>query len=402
MIHPVLGYSGYSSYSGFLTVNNAYKSNLFFWFFEAKKDPRNAPIALWLQGGPGYSCFYGIFMENGPYYFDDCSTLQKRNNTWVNFMNVIYIDNPVGTGFSYTQNDNGYARYQSDILVNLLSALDQFFQLFPEYQKNDFYLIGESYGAKYAVTLAEAILNRVRKSLKTNLKGIILESGSVDPLSTDIPSYALQTSLIDWNVYETLLPYEAIGLTYAQQGDFTNAFLQGTVPLLTQFTVSSGLSQQFNILASDIPFSPAIAPFLERNDIRKALHVGNATLSDLLGTNTVYSSLIDDLLRSVKDKLPALFAKFRFLVYSGNLDIIVNAPSVEKYLNDLNYGNYTYVERKPYFNKGGGLIGWTKYVGNLLRVTFRGAGKLIYYSQFVFSIEISISPFYQRSHCPIR
>lgn len=62
---------------------------------------------------------------------------------------MIYIDNPVGTGFSFTDKDEGYARNQIDVGENLYSALYQFFTLFPELQQNDFYATGESYAGKY-------------------------------------------------------------------------------------------------------------------------------------------------------------------------------------------------------------------------------------------------------------
>lgn len=39
-----------TSYAGYLTVNQQYNSNMFFWFFPAQLDPSKAPIVLWLQG----------------------------------------------------------------------------------------------------------------------------------------------------------------------------------------------------------------------------------------------------------------------------------------------------------------------------------------------------------------
>lgn len=319
-------------------------------------------------------------MENGPYFFRENSTiLQKRNYSWPNFMNMIYVDNPVGTGFSFTDDANGYAKYQSDIVDNLLTFLEQFFKLFPEYCDNDFYLIGESYGAKYATKLGEALRNKVRRSLKVNLQGIIFESGVVDPGAVDIPSLALQASLVDINGLQALQALQTVGFNYLQQGQFTNAFIFGTVPLLNKFFELSGLTQQFNFLADVIPFSDQITSFLQRNDTRKALHVGNATLSNLLGTDIVYGNLIDDLLRSVKDSLPALFAKYQLLIYSGQLDIIAAAPSVEYYLNSINYANYTSAQRDPYFD-GDHLIGWIKQAGNINRVTVRDAGTFCFWA----------------------
>ncbi|XP_044863517.1 probable serine carboxypeptidase CPVL isoform X2 [Mauremys mutica] len=130
------------SYSGYLTVNKTHNSNLFFWFFPAEVQPEDAPVLLWLQGGPGGSSMFGLFVEHGPYVVDKNLRLYKRKFPWTSKFSMLYIDNPVGTGFSFTD-DTGYAVNQDDVGRDLYSALIQFFQLFPDYQKNDFYITGE-------------------------------------------------------------------------------------------------------------------------------------------------------------------------------------------------------------------------------------------------------------------
>ena len=37
------------SYAGFLTVNEKFNSNLYFWFFPSQSNPREDPVTLWLQ-----------------------------------------------------------------------------------------------------------------------------------------------------------------------------------------------------------------------------------------------------------------------------------------------------------------------------------------------------------------
>merc|ERR1711910_295345 len=42
------------TYSGFLTVKEDTENNMFFWFIPATDmDPSEAPLVIWLQGGPG-------------------------------------------------------------------------------------------------------------------------------------------------------------------------------------------------------------------------------------------------------------------------------------------------------------------------------------------------------------
>src|SRR5690606_25173397 len=91
------------SYSGFFTVNKTHNSNLFFWFFPAlvseaklsdapstplsavsspKSGKTDVPVLLWLQGGPGASSLYGLFVENGPLKVNKDGSVEMRNYTW--------------------------------------------------------------------------------------------------------------------------------------------------------------------------------------------------------------------------------------------------------------------------------------------------------------------------------
>ncbi|KAI2545335.1 carboxypeptidase vitellogenic like, partial [Homo sapiens] len=188
------------SYAGFLTVNKTYNSNLFFWFFPAQIQPEDAPVVLWLQGGPGGSSMFGLFVEHGPYVVTSNMTLRDRDFPWTTTLSMLYIDNPVGTGFSFTDDTHGYAVNEDDVARDLYSALIQFFQIFPEYKNNDFYVTGESYAGKYVPAIAHLIhsLNPVRE-VKINLNGIAIGDGYSDPESI-IGGYAeflYQIGLLD-------------------------------------------------------------------------------------------------------------------------------------------------------------------------------------------------------------
>jgi carboxypeptidase D len=85
-----------------------YDIHTFFWFFEARKDPHKAPLSLWLQGGPGAPSTPGAVGENGPCLVTPDSRDTVLNPwSWNNEVNMLYIDQPVQTGFSYDRLING-------------------------------------------------------------------------------------------------------------------------------------------------------------------------------------------------------------------------------------------------------------------------------------------------------
>lgn len=189
------------SYSGYLTVDETHGSNMFFWFFPAMSGARDAPVMLWLQGGPGASSLYAVFNEHGPFSVAKTHGLKLRNHTWVATHSIIYLDNPVGTGYSFTADDGGYSVNQASVGVNVYTALVQFFTLFHEYQNNDFYVTGESYAGKYVPAVSYSIhLNNPKAKVKINLKGLAIGNGLVDPINQLMYSeYLYQHGFVDGN-----------------------------------------------------------------------------------------------------------------------------------------------------------------------------------------------------------
>jgi carboxypeptidase C (cathepsin A) len=91
------------------------KVNSFFWFFEARKDPANAPLAIWLNGGPGGSSLMGLMEENGPCFVGPDSKETFLNPwSWNNEVNMLYLDQPTQVGFSYDVLTNCTVRPVSD------------------------------------------------------------------------------------------------------------------------------------------------------------------------------------------------------------------------------------------------------------------------------------------------
>ena len=81
-----------------------YNLSMFFWYFEAREDPSNAPTAIYLAGGPGEPGVSGAVSDGGPcYVLEDANTTVTNPYSWNNYLNMLYIDQPVSTGYSYTK-----------------------------------------------------------------------------------------------------------------------------------------------------------------------------------------------------------------------------------------------------------------------------------------------------------
>ncbi|OBZ79755.1 Carboxypeptidase Y A [Grifola frondosa] len=104
-------------YSGYLDISE--HRHLFFWFFEARESPEDAPLMMWLNGGPGCSSTTGLLFELGP-----CSIAGEGNSTnfnpysWNTIANMIFLDEPIGTGYSYSS-DASKVDTLSDLAVDV-------------------------------------------------------------------------------------------------------------------------------------------------------------------------------------------------------------------------------------------------------------------------------------------
>lgn len=248
-----------TSYSGFLTVDKECDSNMFFWFFPARESPETAPVSVWLQGGPGSTSLYGLFDELGPYELTPAGNLKVRKYAWNIASNYIFIDNPVGTGFSYTSTIDCYSRNQTHVGKNLLEAVKQVLKLFPELQKNPFFVTGESYGGKYVPALAYAIhKDNEKQENKINLQGLAIGNGLVDPGNQlHYGDYLYQLGLIDSNARDYFHQQEDTCRKFIENEDWNGAFfcfdslLNGdVVPEDSYFKNVTGFTFYFNYLYS--------------------------------------------------------------------------------------------------------------------------------------------------------
>lgn len=193
--------------SGYITYNTTTQSTFFYYFVESTKT--NAPLTLWLQGGPGASSLMGAFTENGPYQYDgDTNTVSENPYSWHQESHMLYLDQPVGTGFSYTEDNSSYPTTLEEVSENVYTFLQLFFEQQPSLVGLDFYIAGESFQGHYGPALASHIMSKnqqlaAQRSIKTAvsipLQGLFMGDPWIHPYEQTpaYAEYAYATGLID-------------------------------------------------------------------------------------------------------------------------------------------------------------------------------------------------------------
>uniref|UniRef100_A0ABD2X994 Carboxypeptidase n=1 Tax=Trichogramma kaykai TaxID=54128 RepID=A0ABD2X994_9HYME len=163
---------------------------MFWWLYYANvtTDFSEKPLVIWLQRGPGASSTgYG-------------KRLQR-----------FFIDNPVGSGFSYVTSSAEFARTNAQIADDLVECMRAFYKQVPQFKNVPVYITSESYGGKMAAEFAFNWYKAEKEgSIESNLKGVSLGDAWISPedsVMTYAP-YLLQTvqdkqlkSLFTPNIY---------------------------------------------------------------------------------------------------------------------------------------------------------------------------------------------------------
>eukprot|EP01006_Ploeotia_vitrea_P027775 TRINITY_DN60541_c0_g2_i1.p1 TRINITY_DN60541_c0_g2~~TRINITY_DN60541_c0_g2_i1.p1 ORF type:complete len:502 (+),score=22.48 TRINITY_DN60541_c0_g2_i1:25-1506(+) len=272
----------FAMYTGYVDVQPSHGRNLFYWFVESQRNPSTDPLIVWLQGGPGCSSLIGLFEENGPIHakpFRNASGTYMKPGfnelSWNKFANVLYIESPVGVGFSYSNTPSDYSTDNNKTAADNLKFLQVWrTQLFPQFGSNKLWLTGESYAGDYVPELAYAILHSGDMSLVKQLTGL-----SIGNPVFSCPTWKLtQNSILIENLfYHGLIPISAYfdwkkSGCYTPPLDVLQATQDGTFnPADYQHVDAVNCSALLNKMM-------ALAGQFDPDDVYTDFHEGNATL----------------------------------------------------------------------------------------------------------------------------
>ncbi|KAM7463174.1 hypothetical protein LguiA_031295 [Lonicera macranthoides] len=404
-----------TQFSGYITVNEDHGRALFYWFFQAQSQPSNKPLLLWLNGGPGCSSIgYGAAVELGPLRVNKNGVgLDFNSHSWNKEANLLFVESPVGVGFSYTNTSSDFTKLDDAFVAeDTYNFLVNWLQRFPQYKTHDFYISGESYAGHYVPQLAELVYDRNRGGTKyphINLKGFIVGNPETDD-SYDyrgILEYAWSHSVIPDGEYERAKKVcdfkltnwskecnEAMGMVFEKYGEidiyniyapacplntstssstFTTSSIYGDS--LTKEVNSYGLMRRMRRVPGgyDPCYDSYTKQYFSRLDVQKALHANPGVKYKVCSDDVIngYSFTVSSVL-PIYNKL--IKAGLRIWIYSGDCDGRVPVIGSRYCVEAL--GLPLKSPWRSWFHLGqvGGRM--VEYEG-LTMVTIRGAGHLV-------------------------
>ncbi|KAI4367557.1 hypothetical protein MLD38_023284 [Melastoma candidum] len=416
------GYSGtgkipFTMETGYIGVGDMEEVQLFYYFVESERDPSVDPLMLWLTGGPGCSGFSPLAFQIGPMIFDYDSyngglpTWRHAKHSWTKAANIIFIDQPVGAGFSYSTTTQGSFSDDKKAAFDAYTFLRKWLLKHPQFLGNQLYIGGDSYSGIIVPLVVNNILiglengDRPRMDLQGYVLGNPVTDTYIDPNSR-IP-YVHRVNLISDKYYQDAVTYCG--------GDYVNIDANNTLCIATmkkikqcllQINLAQILEPQCAFASKkteelEFPFKGQEAEYIEHllsddklpamrcrgftyvlaykwlNDaqVRRALNVREGTAANWHRCWKTFSNFTEEVTSTIPYHKNFTNTGLRALIYSGDHDVSVPYLSTMTWIKSL--GLPVFDEWRPWYVDGQ-IAGYqVKYMNDNYRLTYvtlKGAG----------------------------
>ncbi|KAL0070176.1 Cell death protease [Marasmius tenuissimus] len=311
-------------------------------------------IVFWFNGGPGCSSFDGLMMEVGPWRTDGKGGFQVAEGGWEEYTTMVYVDQPAGTGFSYTSSNN-YVHTLPEASVQFLEFMRNFYKIFPEYQRMDTYLAGESYAGQYIPYFADAILG---SNINIPLKGIAIGNGWIDARRQYLSylEYSVKMGILEHDskeykeakarTDECAEALKAIDTEPTGVEECEGLLFEVTTPRQRKVDGKNMCINIYDVRLDDtspdcgMNWPPDIKPittYLDRKDVVTALHADGHAESWVECRGRIHSEMDRGKSNSSITLLPKVLEKIPVLIFAGDQDLICNYVGLEDMIREMTW-----------------------------------------------------------------
>ncbi|XP_013392846.1 retinoid-inducible serine carboxypeptidase [Lingula anatina] len=354
-------------------------AHMFWWLYytTASTNYQSKPLVLWLQGGPGGSSTgFGNFGEIGPLDVNQ----NPRRTTWLSKVSLLFIDNPVGAGFSYVTDDSAYTTNNDMIAADLLTVLMAFLKELPDFRTIPFFIFCESYGGKmtagFSLALQKAIIAR---QIDCNFKGFALGDSWISPWDSTFTwgPYLKATSLIDEHGLQLINGSVVVARKAYDNGKYglatdewgkTQEILESLTGGVNFYNILQWNSQEDTKHSYKKYKEQSI---FERLVHRNLAHLSSDSLDQLMNgpirkklgiiprnvtwggqSDKVFEHLKEDFMKPVVNVVDELLrmSNLSVNIYTGQLDLIVDTLGTEAWVQKLTWPylhQFNTAKRKP-------------------------------------------------------
>ncbi|KAI0031701.1 alpha/beta-hydrolase [Vararia minispora EC-137] len=368
---PDVPFDAGPSWAGLMPISGSVNETrkLFFWFWPTSNASNANTLTFWTNGGPGCSSLEGFLQENGPISWSWGQAQPTPNPwSWTNLSNVVWVEQPVGTGFS-----QGTPNITNDdqLAAEVVGFMQQFLEVFSELKGSEFFVTGESYAGFYVPYIANFIYEN-SGSLELDLKGIWIADPSLsyDSVQEDIP--ALRFAQANKNVFPFSSRIMANLQNISDVCGFTDYLDRVTYPPTGQLPFPVGVNHTtgrtnsncriWNMIINQVsllnpafdvyrvteqwpvPWSVLGFPrstqefiYFNRTDVQDAIHAPHITWSDCSEHNVYVGG--DHSIPSTLSVLPNVIEKSeRTVIVHGLADFILLAEGTRIAIQNMTWG----------------------------------------------------------------
>ena len=350
----------------------------FYWLCPARSGDKAAPLLIWLNGGPGSSSMMGLFLENGPYWIADDGSVNMRNASWNNKYDVLYVDQPAGTGFSVASSPDAYATNEDDVAEAFSAFLANFYSAYPDSRTKQLWLTGESYAGKYLPSIAARFVTH-----GIPVAGVAIGNGLTNPreMTLTVPASYYAVGILDQSQRDRAYRLALDIAAHIDAGRWSNATAARSV-LFDYIDGANGPNTAPNvdsILKYGAYNESGISAFLNSAETKRTLNLpADATWRQ--ESRAVHENLYDDIMKPYAHLLePVLAAGVPVLLYQGQLDVRDGVAATEAWLANFSSwaGTQTFLATPRKAWKSSGIAGYYRSCGGLTHLTVNGAGHLV-------------------------